>query len=41
MGAFAGEISEHEAEEIIAETLAFRNNLLAWLKKNHSVLFSG
>ena len=37
----AGEISEHEAEEIITETRAFRDNLLAWLKKNHPILFSG
>ena len=35
----AGEISEREVEEILAETRAFREKLLAWLKKRHPALF--
>jgi len=34
----AGEISEHDAEEILAEAKTFRKELLAWLKVNHSTL---
>lgn len=31
----AGEISERDAEEILAEARTFRKELLAWLAKNH------
>lgn len=31
----AGEISERDAEEMLAETGIFREELLAWLKKNY------
>ncbi len=34
----AGEISERDAEEILAEAETFRRELLAWLKKNHPTL---
>jgi len=35
----AGEISEREVEGVLAETRAFREELLAWLKKTHPALF--
>lgn len=34
----AGEISEREAEEILLEARAFREELLAWLRNNHRTL---
>ena len=34
----AGEISEREVEEILAEARAFREEQLAWLKKHHPAL---
>ena len=36
----AGEISERDAEEILAEVHTFREELLAWLGKNHPALLS-
>ena len=36
----AGEISKLETEEIIAEALAFRDDLISWLKKNYPALFA-
>jgi uncharacterized protein (UPF0332 family) len=36
----AGEISEHDVKEILAETETFRKELLAWLRKNHPSLLS-
>ena len=34
----AGEISAHDADEILAEARVFREELLDWLKKNHARL---
>lgn len=34
----AGEISVREAEEILAEASTFREEILLWLRKNHSAL---
>lgn len=34
----AGEISERDADEILTEARAFREELLDWLKKNHPTL---
>ena len=34
----AGEISEHEVEEILAEVQTFREELFAWLRKHHPAL---
>lgn len=34
----AGEISETEANEILAEAQAFRSDLLAWLRAHHAAL---
>jgi hypothetical protein len=36
----AGEVSDSEAAELLAEARAFRADLLAWLKKNHPRLLS-
>jgi uncharacterized protein (UPF0332 family) len=33
-----GEISQREVEEMLAEALAFREDLLDWLKRNHPAL---
>jgi uncharacterized protein (UPF0332 family) len=35
----AGEISQREVEEILAEARAFRDDLLDWLKRNHPRLW--
>ena len=36
----AGEISEHEVEEILAEVQIFREELFAWLRKHHPALLA-
>ena len=36
----AGEISNCEADEILAETRTFRKELLAWLKKEYPALLA-
>jgi len=35
----AGEISQREVEEILAEARAFRDDLIDWLKRNHPTLW--
>jgi hypothetical protein len=34
----AGEISDREVEEILAEARAFRSDVVSWLRKNHAGL---